>query len=399
MTTRRAALLALATALAAAGCRPEAGCDLPEIECNGQCVDGSSVSNCAGCGVTCGAGQGCCAGCVDLQTSTLHCGACGTRCPNGATCAGGVCACPAGQAVCGPFPGTCVDVQHDVANCGACGNTCAIPGVPAGGATCDSGGCTCHPPSGVDCGGSPPCTSLAIDPANCGTCGHACAAEKPRSTCGGGACGCGAAADPDDCGTTLGCVNVATDPSNCGTCGLRCSGSTPTCSGGLCCGLGQTSCSGLCVNLATDVGNCGACGNACTAPQVCQASACVCPLATPTRCGASCCEGTACCASGTACQTKHSNGLGGFWFDCNPLYTSPSTTTLAAATAAANSWASGTDFPGLCDGSCLGRQTPTSCSVWCFGGSAFSGHVTTGATINCPGLCNAFLTGSTPIWQ
>ena len=38
-------------------------------------------------------------------------------------------------------------------------------------------------------------------------------------------------------------------------------------------------------------------------------------------CGSTCCEGTACCNSGTTCQTKHSNGLGQFFFDCAALGT------------------------------------------------------------------------------
>jgi hypothetical protein len=138
----------------------------------------------------------------------------------------------------------------------------------------------------------------------------------------------------------------------------------------------------------------------CATGRACSAGSCVCAGATSLACGTNCCAGTACCANGTACQFAHSNGLGGTFYDCNPLY-APGQTTVDAARLAANAFGPGSDILGVCNGSCLARQNTSAntCAIWCYGLSAFAGHATSGATINCSGLCLNFQTGPTPPWQ
>ena len=60
----------------------------------------------------------------------------------GATCAVGLCACPAGEVVCGS---ACADLAGDEAHCGACGNVCGL-------GFCSGGSCTCAPGTS-ECGG------------------------------------------------------------------------------------------------------------------------------------------------------------------------------------------------------------------------------------------------------
>jgi hypothetical protein len=89
--------------------------------------------------------------------------------------------------------------------------------------------------------------------------------------------------------------------------------------------------------------------------------------------GGSCCVGTGCCGTGASatCETKHSNGVGGSYFDCVAL----GTYNLTQAGRAASSWQpQGQAFPGSlaeCPG-CLGWQTqgtsPAFCGTWCYAG-------------------------------
>jgi hypothetical protein len=110
-------------------------------------------------------------------------------------------------------------------------------------------------------------------------------------------------------------------------------------------------------------------------------------------CGSTCCEGTACCNSGTTCQTKHSNGLGQFFFDCAALGTYDLTQAMEACSV----------YPGVAfceDTTCSSgpgeklvcavdnSNAPTAC--WQYAGTV-TGHV---APMN--GLCP---TASDPVWD
>lgn len=100
------------------------------------------------------------------------------------------------------------------------------------------------------------------------------------------------------------------------------------------------------------------------------------------------------------CQTKHSNGLGGFFYDCHAPYAA-SETTSQLAQKAADAFGAGADVFALCGGDCLGRQVGTTCAIWCYGLSTYRGHATSGVA-SCASaagsLCLAFQ-GSTPTWQ
>lgn len=400
-TRALAAALALAALLPA--CASKDDCRAPEIRCGDRCLDGSSDPlNCGACGNACGAGTTCCGGaCVDTQVTEAHCGGCGHACPVNGTCTAGTCACPDTLPTqCGASPGTCVNLTTGAGGyCGQCGWVCAATGVSDQNAPCVAGACVCAgTPEATDCGngGSGQCVNTLTDERNCGGCGAQDPASvcKPHARCVSGACVCADAAFPDSCPS--GCVDLRTDRSNCGSCGNACSGTTPACSEGLCCPTGRVNCAGTCVDTRTSAANCGACGHGCSAGQTCADGRCVCEGARPTACGATCCAGTACCA-GNTCQVPHSNGLGGSFFDCHALY-APAETTLQLAQKAADAWNAGSDYFGLCGGDCVGRQTATSCAIWCYGLSTYRGRVTSGATPVCTGLCANFI-GATPTWQ
>ncbi|TAK19152.1 MAG: hypothetical protein EPO40_35125 [Myxococcaceae bacterium] len=136
-------------------------------DCNARVTDGceasvtSSLTHCGGCGMACTFthGMGVCAtsacvvtscepgfqdcdgnganGCESNPNSdTMNCGRCGNVCAGGMTCTAGVCACPAGQMVCGM---TCTNTQSDRLNCGACNLAC-----PSG-QVCVAGMCSSMP--------------------------------------------------------------------------------------------------------------------------------------------------------------------------------------------------------------------------------------------------------------
>jgi hypothetical protein len=186
---------------------------------------------------------------------------------------------------------------------------------------------------------------------------------------------------------------------------------TGNCSGGVCCPAGYTNCfNGQCIDTQTDASNCGACGNPCFPDQLCldgycqgcSGVICGCRGATPVACGTTCCAGTACC--GNSCQTAHSNGLGGTFYDCNPIYGSSNPSTVVAATAAANSWAPGapvnTSFTG-CGATCVSVPRASECAVCCYGsGSApYAGQVAAVNTPVCDLACSIFLEGTASTWH
>ena len=145
-------------------------------------------------------------------------------------------------------------------------------------------------------------------------------------------------------------------------------------------------CKGACVDFQDDWANCGSCGHACTTGVPCRSSVC-CSAVRPV-CGGTCCAGgSACC--GDLCPTEHENGLGQVFFDCNPL----GTYTHDSALSAADAWTTtGTTYDGttLCGASCIGRQTTTTCAVWCWAGG-WQGQVALGSTLvcQCPGATGA----------
>src|SRR5216683_364224 len=295
--------------------------------------------------------------------------------------------CPSGQVQCS---GACVDpvsYQTDANNCGACGVPCGV------GATCLAGVCQCATGTTRCDALSPRCRDLMADPTACGSCSKVC--SRPRESCGSGTCQC-LAPNPSDC-TTF-CTNTQTDPQNCGAgvagCGKACKPGA-SCAAGTCQCLAPNpdDCGALCTNRQTDPKNCGPCGTVCNATQTCVSGSCKCPTGPVAGCSGACCAGgTQCCTN--ACPTQHSNGLGQNYYDCNPLY-SPRQTTVAAATAAADAWNTGTTFT-TCDSYCLARQTGSKCAVWCYGISGFAGLVALNTTNN---VCICPVVGSSPSWN
>jgi hypothetical protein len=392
--TARLALVALVAA--AAGCGSKKA-DCTGVLCGGACLDPASyqsdASNCGGCGIRCGAGASCSAGlclcpqgtdrcdllvprCRDLQTDSGACGTCTTSCTTakpGSTCQAATCQCGgAAPDDCGTF---CTNTQTDPANCGTgtagCGQVC-----PLTNEICSSGACLCPASLPDQCPDATPtaCVNRSNDPANCNTCGNVC--PLTNDVCIARACTCPTDL-PDTCGDT--CVNLGNDERNCGACGTICpSGATCTGAPAQChCPRGAPDvCSATCVNNQTDEGNCGSCGNACATGATCSAGACQCPQGPTLGCGGTCCAGGTQCCGGNACETPHSNGLGGSYFDCNALY-APAQTTHAAALGAADSWNAGTTYDGTtsCGTYCIGRQTATQCAVWCYGLSPVAGRV------------------------
>jgi hypothetical protein len=160
-------------------------------------------------------------------------------------------------------------------------------------------------------------------------------------------CSCPNAA-PDFCAGPNVCTDLGKDPANCGSCGFRC-GSNSRCSSGTCCGDGGVVCSGAC------------------------------------------CPGAVCC-SGDTCPTRHSNGLGGQFFDCNPL----GTHTQASQKAAADAWKPGNDLTGFpCTNTlCLKREATDQCALFCDNGAV---TLSQQGSIVC--LCPEMLPAVTSTWN
>ena len=301
-----------------------------------------------------------------------------------------------------------------------CGTTCCLPinGTCAADCSlsCNSGFGDC------DTSRTNGCEASTNTTANCGACGRACSTTNVatakctnglcNSTCsaGWGNCVQPAAPTPDD-----GCeTNTNTNVDNCGACGRACSGTnvaTRSCANGLCnstCNGGSGNCTqpaaptaddGCETNTTNDPAHCGSCTKTCTAPPnetaTCAASMCnVSCNSGFDDCDASSGNGCEChtdpaapaCCATTMCQTMHSNGYGGNYYDCNPLgqpgvsgyssvmaneaalsYTGQSGTSSGGWSCTANG---GTDFANsICKTAGSGNKGTCTCWVYDAGGA------------------------------
>jgi hypothetical protein len=145
-----------------------------------------------------------------------------------------------------------------------------------------------------------------------------------------------------------------------------------------------------------DVKSCGACGQSCdvqtgapscngaTCSYACRAGRADCNASIAPDTDGCECATPACC--GTACQTAHDNGLGQFFYDCNPPGTLDAQAALSACLAYARSQGSPSSMCSgdwSCDGSeraaCYATTTNSSSCVMCW---AYTGSVK-GEAIDC----------------
>lgn len=331
------------------------------------------------------------------------------------TCQNGACQpCPTGQTACG---GACV--QEGL----SCNNT-GLPGICSTGTTqCVGDQLQCVP--GVEPGSQPEVCNgldddcdgvvdngfdLQTDANNCGECGNVCAFDNATARCVDGTCEmdvCNAGFADCDSDPGNGCEteldgSFETDPSNCGGCGNNCSATNTSmsCVDGDCviiaCDDGFDDCdgdprNGCETNLDTDVNNCGACSNVCAAgidcvDGICLAGSCpsgfiTCSSDPMTTCE---CEGTGCCD--TSCQTKHDNGIGQFYFDCEPLGTYNLTQANKARQAYIDAGHPGISSDNVDCGFRIAAarlESASSCATWSYSGST-AGHVISQETCVCP---------------
>jgi hypothetical protein len=335
-------------------------------------------------------------GCETSTTSTSSCGACGNVCDTahsiGATCvasadAGITCqysGCQPGWADCdttAPDTDGCETSLSTAANCGGCGNACDATN--SQGATCNDGttcsytGCKA---GFADCDTTAPdtngCETQAM--ATCSACGSSCdATHSNGATCDTSAgaickytsCAPGYADCNDSPPDTNGCETQITTVSNCGGCGRSCDTKTSTgagCSATHCtytgCAAGFADCDTTapdtngCESSLSSTATCGACKNAAcntktgaarcdgtTCSYKCNAGLSDCNAATAPDTDGCECATPGCC--GPQCQTKHSNGIGQSFFDCN----ASGTYTVDEATLACEAYAG----KGHCSGSSL----------------------------------------------
>jgi hypothetical protein len=177
-----------------------------------------------------------------------------------------------------------------------------------------------------------------------------------------------------------------------------------------------------CETDTTQVTNCAGCGNVCDTAnsqgRTCSGTTCSytgcnagrrnCNTAAPDVAGCECETGqpnpNQCCGAGTTCQTKHSNGLGSFYYDCVQCQgTGPGCTgswTQAEAMNACLAWVANAGMGGLCNlYSCGGgplkavcADAPAPCACWGYNGTP-AGHALNDPSCTfCPGA-------SDPLWN
>ncbi|HTB73334.1 MAG TPA: hypothetical protein VK762_08810 [Polyangiaceae bacterium] len=355
------------TILSCGGCNQ--ACDV--VQSNGPvCADNATCTyrDCAAGWQNCDKTAPDTNGCESSTTSTASCGACGNVCDTvhsiGATCVasadgGATCqytGCQSGWADCDPSaPDTdgCETSLSTAANCGACGKACdkanSLGATCTDGTTCTYTGCNA---GFADCDTTPPdtngCETMAAS-TSCNACGTSCdtsnsntpTCDTTTGTCKYASCKAGFA----NCNTTPpdtnGCETNLSTASNCGACGRACDTKTstgPGCSGSNCtysgCAAGFADCDTTppdtngCESSLSSTATCGACKNAAcntkTGAASCDGTTCSykcnggltdCNAATaPDTDGCEC--ATPGCCSGK-CQTTHSNGVGGSFYDCN----------------------------------------------------------------------------------
>jgi hypothetical protein len=399
-----------------------------DVDCGGTCPKCGNGKNCTA-NADCVSGACCHGTCVDpqtFQTDLANCGTCGHACSPGQTCVAGVCQNPPPTCIDGIKNGTETDVDCG-GSCQPCANGkhCAVNGDCQSG-FCTGGMCVADPCQGVHCDDGNTCTNDICQNGNCthppraagspcetgvcngaGTCvsclssGDCPPLPGAIGTCQAGQCDyiCAAGFDSCDGNMNNGCeTNTGADVSNCGTCGHHCTNNngTATCQGGQCgiqCNAGFGNCdgdvsNGCETNLLSDVNSCGGCGLICSTAHgtgacvngVCQVQTCAPGFHDCNGIAADGCEclGTSCCAGGT-CQTAHSDGVGGTYYDCSPVSTYNSTTAVEAC-------ASFTGSAAMCQQVQCGT-TDAICSsdhqhCWSYTGF-YAGHVSTGIS-SCP---------------
>jgi hypothetical protein len=326
-----------------------------------------SLTNCGGCGITCGFANGtasCAAGACSLVDCSVgfsncdgisangcetrvntetSCGACGVACaPPHATgnCGSGTCAivtCDPGWADCnGSVADGCETNTTTLTDCGSCRTACSRAGASA---DCSTGTCaigTCNIGRG-DCDGvdSNGCEVSLRTLTDCASCGSTCARDHSTPTCATGTCAV-ASCDPlwGNCNLSDldGCEAPLTSLASCGVCGSVCTrnNASPTCDTGACridfCNPGFGNCDTVdangCETPLNSTAHCGGCGVTCTAANAsttCSTGTCAIATCSPgwgncdgllsNGCERSLTTTTDCGGCGTACAPPHANGM------------------------------------------------------------------------------------------
>jgi hypothetical protein len=205
---------------------------------------------------------------------------------------------PAGYTSVAPY---CANLTSDPNNCGGCAYTDTVdspyksyicgsletcqqtgPSTYQCTSTCPTGASICTGTTSVPNDGNPTtpyCANLQTDALNCTSCDHVCATGQ---FCSAGTCSntCANTSKSTYCASpSPHCADLTLSDQDCGACGAGCGGQClpndlgPPAAPGVCCGTGQSVCSGACKSLQTDSSNCGSCGYSCGG-QTCRNGVC-----------------------------------------------------------------------------------------------------------------------------